>query len=95
MERTAMLVLTRKVGERLRIGTDIVVTVLKVDRFGVQLGIEGPAHVQVRQASGAPAGSSLVPAGTSPVAKDGLPDIGIEEAAFGFSVNHPKRRSAR
>ncbi|MDX2037589.1 MAG: carbon storage regulator CsrA [Isosphaeraceae bacterium] len=42
-----MLVLSRKVGEKILIGDDIVLTVVKVDRNQVRLGIEAPAHVRV------------------------------------------------
>jgi carbon storage regulator len=44
-----MLVLTRKAGEQLVVGTDIVVTVLKVRGGRVRLGIQAPARVGVRR----------------------------------------------
>ena len=40
-----MLVITRKLGERLLIGDDIVVTVLEVNGQRVRLGIDAPASV--------------------------------------------------
>ena len=42
-----MLVLTRKKMETIRIGEDIVVTVVQTGRGRVKLGIEAPAHVRV------------------------------------------------
>ena len=38
-----MLILGRKTGEQIRIGEDIVVTVVKVDRSYVKVGITAPA----------------------------------------------------
>jgi carbon storage regulator len=42
-----MLVLTRKLGERIVVADTIVVTVLEVDRGAVRLGIEAPPEVRV------------------------------------------------
>ncbi len=42
-----MLVLSRKVGEKLYIGEDIVLTVTMVKGNRVKLGIEAPEHVRV------------------------------------------------
>lgn len=42
-----MLVLTRRVGEKLCIGADVTVTVLGVKGGQVQLGTEAPAHVSI------------------------------------------------
>lgn len=42
-----MLVITRKSGERLRLGDDIVVTVLEISGSSVRLGIEAPAEVSI------------------------------------------------
>ena len=42
-----MLVLTRKNMETIRIGEDIVVTVVQTGRGRVKLGIEAPAHLRV------------------------------------------------
>jgi carbon storage regulator len=44
-----MLVLTRKTGERLMIGHDIEVTVLKIQGNRVKLGIRGPADVPIHR----------------------------------------------
>lgn len=42
-----MLVLSRKVGERLLIGDQVVVTVVKAGPGGVRLGVEAPATMPV------------------------------------------------
>jgi carbon storage regulator len=42
-----MLVLSRKVGERIRIGDSITVTVVRVSGGGVRLGIEAPPELPV------------------------------------------------
>jgi carbon storage regulator len=42
-----MLVLTRKQGERIRIGDDITITVVRTKGKAVRLGIQAPAHVPV------------------------------------------------
>ena len=42
-----MLVLSRKIGERIWIGNDISVTVVRVSGGGVRLGIEAPENLPV------------------------------------------------
>lgn len=42
-----MLVLTRKLGERVMIGNDIVVTIVEIDRGKIRLGIEAPKNVLI------------------------------------------------
>ena len=42
-----MLVLSRKVGERILIGDNISVTIVRVSGGGVRLGIEAPAELAV------------------------------------------------
>ena len=44
-----MLVLTRKLGQRLMIGDDVVVTVLSVRGGQVRIGIEAPRSVSIRR----------------------------------------------
>ena len=39
-----MLVLSRKLGEKIVIGDNIVVTVVKIDRNQIRIGIEAPAR---------------------------------------------------
>jgi carbon storage regulator len=47
MEARVMLVLSRKQSERIRLGKDIVVTVVRVAGDKVRLGIEAPADIVV------------------------------------------------
>lgn len=44
-----MLVLTRKVGEQLLIGEDVVITVLEVRGDGIKIGIDAPRDVKVQR----------------------------------------------
>jgi len=44
-----MLVLSRKVGERILLGDDIVVTVLAMQGNRVRIGIEAPDAVRIRR----------------------------------------------
>lgn len=45
-----MLVLSRRVGERLFIGDNIVITVIDVRSDGVRIGIDAPRDVRVNRA---------------------------------------------
>jgi carbon storage regulator len=42
-----MLVLTRKTGERIRLGDDLTITVLEISGSTVRLGIDAPAEIPV------------------------------------------------
>ena len=42
-----MLVLTRKTNERILIGDDIVLTVVRIDDYSVRLGIDAPNDVEI------------------------------------------------
>jgi len=44
-----MLVLSRRLGQRFQIGEDVRITIVKVDRNSVRIGIEAPADVMVRR----------------------------------------------
>lgn len=44
-----MLVLSRKLGQKIIIGRDIIVTVVAIDRGKVRLGIEAPEGVSVHR----------------------------------------------
>ena len=49
-----MLVLSRKIGEKILIGDNIVLTVVKIDRNQIRLGIEAPIDIQVYREEIAP-----------------------------------------
>jgi carbon storage regulator len=42
-----MLVLSRKLGEKILIGDSIILTVVKIDRNQIRLGIEAPTDVAI------------------------------------------------
>ena len=42
-----MLVLTRKAGERIQIGEEVVLEILEVRQGQVRLGIQAPRHVRI------------------------------------------------
>jgi carbon storage regulator len=44
-----MLILTRRIGETIKIGTDIQVAVLGISGAQVRLGIEAPKHVSIHR----------------------------------------------
>lgn len=58
-----MLILTRTIGESIRIGEDVTVTVLEVSRHGVKLGIAAPKAIAVWREEIYP-GASVLPAQT-------------------------------
>jgi carbon storage regulator len=49
-----MLVLSRKLGEKIVIGDNILVTVVKIDRNQIRIGIEAPQDVPVYREEIAP-----------------------------------------
>jgi carbon storage regulator len=49
-----MLVLSRKLGEKIVIGDNIIVTVVKIDRNQIRIGIEAPSDVPVYREEIAP-----------------------------------------
>lgn len=67
-----MLVLSRKLGQRFQIGHDVRVTIVKIDRNSVRIGIEAPGDVTVYREEIAPAeaetSTTAEPAGRSSVA---------------------------
>ena len=42
-----MLVLTRKLNEKIRVGDDIVVTIIQIDKGSVKIGFEAPENVAI------------------------------------------------
>jgi carbon storage regulator len=47
VEEERMLVLSRKISQQIRIGSDICITVVKIDRNQVRLGIKAPLGVTI------------------------------------------------
>ena len=64
-----MLVLSRKQSERIRVGSDIVVTVVRVAGDKVRLGIEAPANVLVLRDELDSRAAGIPEADAMPVAK--------------------------
>lgn len=56
-----MLVLSRKLGQRFQIGQDVRVTIVKIDRNSIRIGIEAPDDVNVYREEIAPAQSEPAP----------------------------------
>lgn len=44
-----MLVLTRKVNEKIKIGDDIIISILDIGKGGVRIGIDAPKSVSVHR----------------------------------------------
>ncbi len=58
-----MLVLSRKLGEKIVIGENILVTVVKIDRNQIRIGIEAPHDIPVYREEIAPQRSVKSPLG--------------------------------
>ena len=57
-----MLVLSRKLGEKIFIGDNICITVVDIDRGKIRLGIEAPRDIAIYREELLPLKSSEVPA---------------------------------
>jgi carbon storage regulator len=60
-----MLVLSRKLGEKIIIGDNILVTVVKIDRNQIRIGIEAPHDVPVYREEIAPQRTAKSPLGNA------------------------------
>jgi carbon storage regulator len=45
----AMLILTRKLGEKITIGDDITITLVEIRGTQIKLGIEAPKHIEIHR----------------------------------------------
>lgn len=64
-----MLVLTRKLGEAIRIGDDIEVVVTQIGHNRIRIGIDAPPVVRIRRHELAPPHESQQPPGGTSLAK--------------------------
>ena len=44
-----MLVLSRKLGQSFRVGSDVSITIVKIDRNSVRIGIHAPDEVSIQR----------------------------------------------
>jgi carbon storage regulator len=51
-----MLVLSRKLGQRFQVGHEVRITIVKIDRHSVRIGIEAPGDVNVYREEVVPLG---------------------------------------
>ena len=56
-----MLVLSRKLGEKIYIGENICITVVDIDRGKIRLGIEAPRNVPIYRQELLPLANGVVP----------------------------------
>jgi carbon storage regulator len=77
MEDIRMLVLTRKIGERILIGDDITITVVEAGRSRVKLGIEAPAGHRILRSELLPGAEST---GSGPEAGAGTMRTKVDSA---------------
>ena len=63
-----MLVLSRKLGEKIFIGDNICITVVDIDRGKIRLGIEAPREVAIYRQELLPAGSTPGSVPAKPIA---------------------------
>lgn len=63
-----MLVLSRKSSQQIMIGPDIQITIVKIDRNQVRIGIQAPAGIPIlrQELTGKPGSGSSAPAPTRP-----------------------------
>ncbi len=81
-----MLVLSRKVGERILIGDQIAITVVRISGGGVRIGIEAPSHMAVvreelatKAAVECAAALPLIAGGTTSVAEVQVASTPVEQ----------------
>ncbi len=67
-----MLVLTRKRGERILVGDDIVITILEIKGDAIRIGVDAPSGVRIQrhEVIDAIAAANVAAAGTPDVAAD-------------------------
>ena len=69
LTEVVMLVLSRKLNERIMIGGGIVITVVKIDRNQIRIGIEAPHEVPVYREEISPNRAGRAEAGAAALAR--------------------------
>jgi carbon storage regulator CsrA len=77
-----MLVLSRKVGERIQVGDDVTVTIVRINANSVRIGIEAPLATVITREELIPSGPS--PSKDEPRVRD--LSIHVEKATDSFRV---------
>ncbi len=72
-----MLILSRKIGEKIMIGDSIEVTVSRISGNRVTLGISAPSHVHIVRSEIEPIVNSFRETRQQPAAQGGLVDDGL------------------
>jgi carbon storage regulator len=96
-----MLVLTRKLGEQVIIGKDVVVMVLEVRKNGVKLGFAGPAEMPIhreeihRKCLERPASPSFESADRDAASEDSRELAGCTLRTFMFDRRKENRHAQR
>lgn len=67
-----MLVLSRKLGQRFQVGDDVRITIVKIDRNSVRIGIEAPDDMTIYREEILPVDSVSRPEGTGLTASAAL-----------------------
>lgn len=83
-----MLVLTRKQQQRIQIGDNVTITILRVKGQTVRVGIEAPEEIRVLRGE-LPAANDVVgdvPAPPAPVASDAAADADADEPSASASL---------
>ncbi len=79
-----MLVLTRKRGERILVGDDIVITILEIKGDAIRIGVDAPSGVRIQR-------HEVIDAiAAANVAAAGTPDVAADLAALLASRSQPE-----
>lgn len=72
-----MLVLSRKLSQQIMIGSDVKITIVKIERNQVRIGIEAPDEIAILR-------GELIDNFTTPGADDGQPDTNHRSKILSF-----------
>lgn len=75
-----MLMLSRKVGEKIQIGDGITITILDKGSKRVRIGVEAPADVKILRGELLPVPAAMAGASGDLEGEDSSPTVGVAEA---------------